>query len=31
MQGETIPFPRYDVARAGMMSRLMRALGFARI
>ncbi len=31
MQGEAIPFARYDVAQAGMMSRLMRALGFARV
>jgi septum formation inhibitor-activating ATPase MinD len=31
LQGETIPFTRYDVAQVGMMSRLMRALGFARV
>jgi septum site-determining protein MinD len=31
LQGETIPFARYDVAQVGMMSRLMRALGFARV
>jgi len=31
LQGETIAFQRYEVTQAGMMSRFLRALGFARI
>jgi len=31
LQGEVIAFPRYDTPQIGMMSRFLRALGFARL
>ena len=31
MQGEAIPFPRYEAPPVGAMSRFLRALGFARV